>query len=61
MSNAAVASLLFGVGVGAILQVIVQITPALRDQTGKLLSLPVLGGLSAGVVIMCASGLLVSV
>jgi len=61
VSNAAVASLLFGVGVGAILQVIIQITPALRDQAGKLLSLPVLGGLSAGVVIMYATGLLVAV
>lgn len=61
VSNAAVAALLFGVGVGAILQVIIQITPSLRDQAGKLLSLPVVGGLSAGVVIMYATGLLVAV
>ncbi|WP_020385112.1 ZIP family metal transporter [Kribbella catacumbae] len=61
VSNAAVASLLFGVGVGAILQVIIQITPGLRDQTGKVLSLPVISGLSVGVVIMYATGLLVAV
>jgi len=60
VNNGALASLLLGVGVGAIVQVVMQITPGLRDQAGRVLGLPVVGGLSAGVVIMYATGLLVS-
>ena len=60
VNNAALASLLFGVGVGAILQVVIQITPSLRNQTGKLLDPPIAAGVSAGLLIMYATGLLVS-
>jgi ZIP family zinc transporter len=60
VNDAALASLLFGVGVGAIVQVVIQIAPSLRDQAGKILDPTVAGGVSAGVVIMYATGLLVA-
>jgi ZIP family zinc transporter len=56
-----VAALLFGVGAGAIAQVIVQILPSVRERDGRLLSPPVTAGLLAGLLIMYATGLLVSV
>jgi ZIP family zinc transporter len=56
-----VAALLFGVGAGAIAQVIVQILPQVRGRDGRLLSPLVSAGLLAGVVVMYATGLLVSV
>jgi ZIP family zinc transporter len=61
VDNAALSALLFGVGVGAVTQVVIQIVPALRDQaTGRLLDPGVLGGLGAGIVVMYATGLLVA-
>ncbi|TDO30995.1 zinc transporter ZupT [Kribbella sp. VKM Ac-2527] len=60
VNNTALASLLFGVGVGAILQVVLQIAPSLRNQAGKLLDPPIAAGISTGVLIMYATGLLVS-
>lgn len=61
VDNAGLSALLFGVGVGAIVQVIIQIVPGLRDRaSGRLLDPPVLGGLGAGVVIMYLTGLLVA-
>lgn len=61
VNNAALSALLFGVGVGAIAQVVVQILPGLRDRaTGRLLDPPVIAGLAAGVVVMYATGLLVA-
>jgi ZIP family zinc transporter len=56
-----VAALLFGVGAGAIAQVIVQILPQVRERDGRLLSPLVSAGLLTGVLIMYATGLLVSV
>jgi ZIP family zinc transporter len=56
-----VAALLFGVGAGAIAQVIVQILPRVRERDGRLLSPLVSAGLLAGVLVMYATGLLVSV
>jgi zinc transporter, ZIP family len=56
-----VAALLFGVGAGAIAQVIVQIAPSVRDDEGRLLHPLAVGGLLAGLVLMYATGLLVSV
>jgi zinc transporter ZupT len=56
----ALASLLLGFGVGAIVQVIVQLLPTLRDsERGGALSTPVVAGLVGGVLVMFASGLLV--
>ena len=56
-----VAALLFGVGAGAIAQVIVQILPQVRERDGRLLSPLVCAGLLAGLLVMYATGLLVSV
>ena len=59
--NASMAAFLFGVGAGAIAQVIVQIAPSLRDRAGRLLHPASVTGIAAGVAIMYATGLLVSV
>jgi zinc transporter, ZIP family len=56
-----VAALLFGVGAGAIAQVIVQILPQVRERDGRLLSPLVSAGLLTGLLVMYATGLLVSV
>ena len=52
---------MFGVGAGAIAQVIVQIAPGIRAATGRLLSPLAVGGLLVGLFVMYATGLLVSV
>lgn len=59
--NASVAAFLFGFGAGAIVQVIVQLAPSLRDDEGRLLHPGAVGGLLAGMSLMFATGLLVSV
>jgi ZIP family zinc transporter len=56
-----VAALMFGVGAGAIAQVVVQILPQVRERSGQLLSPLVCAGLLAGLLVMYATGLLVSV
>jgi zinc transporter ZupT len=55
-----VAALMFGLGVGAIAQVVVQLAPALRDRAGRLLHPASVGGMLAGVTAMYLTGLLVS-
>ena len=60
VDNAALSAVLLGVGVGAIIQVITQISPALRDDTGRLLDPTVIGGLATGVGVMYLTGLLVT-
>jgi ZIP family zinc transporter len=60
VDNAALASLLFGIGVGAIAQVVIQIAPSLRNHTGKMLDPATIGGISAGLLIMYVTGLLVA-
>jgi zinc transporter ZupT len=59
--NPSLAALLFGVGVGAIANVIVQIAPAMRDGTGHLLHPLSVAGLLAGIAVLYLTGLLVSV
>ena len=59
--NPSLAALMFGVGAGAIAQVVVQIAPTLRDSAGKLLNPVAAGGALAGLALMYATGLLVSV
>ena len=54
--NPSVAALLFGVGVGAIAQVIVQLAPSMRDESGRLLHPGTVGGLLAGVVVLYLTG-----
>jgi zinc transporter ZupT len=55
------AALLFGVGVGAIARVIVQIAPSMRDGDGRLLHPLSVAGMIAGIAVLYATGLLVSV
>ncbi|MGH2797966.1 MAG: ZIP family metal transporter [Thermoleophilaceae bacterium] len=59
--NPNAAALLFGVGAGAIAQVIVQILPQVRGHDGPLLSPLVSAGLLTGLLVMYATGLMVSV
>jgi zinc transporter, ZIP family len=59
--NASLAAFLFGFGAGAIVQVIVQLAPGLRDDQGRTLHPAAVSGLLAGMGLMFATGLLVSV
>jgi ZIP family zinc transporter len=59
--NPEVAALLIGIGIGAIAQVIVQLVPAMRDGTGRALYPASIGGILAGVAVLYATGLLISV
>lgn len=59
--NSSVAAFLFGFGAGAIVQVIVQLTPSLRDEHGRALHPVAVGGMLVGLALMFATGLLVSV
>ncbi len=55
------AALMFGLGVGAIARVVVQIAPQVRDRAGRLLHPLAAGGLAAGLALMYVTGLLISV
>lgn len=55
-----IAAFMFGVGAGAIAQVIVQIAPTVRDDGGRLLNPLTAAGVMAGLVVMYATGLLIS-
>jgi len=59
--TSSLAAFLFGFGAGAIVQVIVQLSPSLRDRDGRALRPPVVCGVLAGMAIMFSTGLLVSV
>jgi zinc transporter, ZIP family len=56
-----VAALMFGIGAGAIAQVVVQIAPQVRDESGRFLHPLASAGLLAGLLVMYLTGLLVSV
>jgi zinc transporter, ZIP family len=56
-----VAALMFGIGAGAIAQVVVQIAPQVRDESGRFLHPLASAGLLAGLFVMYMTGLLVSV
>jgi ZIP family zinc transporter len=56
-----VAAVMFGIGAGAIAQVIVQIAPGIRADDGRLLNPLTTGGLLTGLLVMYTTGLLVSV
>jgi len=60
VDNAELSAFLLGVGVGAIIQVIVQILPALREKAGGALDPVAIGGVAGGVLIMYSTGLLVT-
>ena len=55
------AAFMFGLGVGAIARVIVQISPQVRDRAGRLLHPLAAGGVAAGLALMYVTGLLISV
>jgi zinc transporter, ZIP family len=59
--NSSVAAFLFGAGAGAIVQVIVQLSPTLRDDKGRTLHPAAVAGLLGGMALMFTTGLLVSV
>jgi zinc transporter ZupT len=59
--NASLAAFLFGFGAGAIVQVIVQLAPSLRNESGRTLHPPTVAGLLAGLMLMFATSLLVAV
>jgi zinc transporter ZupT len=56
-----IAALMFGIGAGAIAQVIVQIAPQIRDGAGRVLHPLAISGLVTGIVVMYVTGLLVSI
>jgi ZIP family zinc transporter len=55
------AALMFGIGAGAIAQVVVQIAPQVRDEGGRFLHPLASVGVLAGLLVMYVTGLLVSV
>jgi zinc transporter ZupT len=55
------AALMFGIGAGAIAQVIVQIVPGVRDKAGRLLHPMAAAGALTGLVLMYVTGLLVAI
>jgi ZIP family zinc transporter len=55
------AAFMFGIGAGAIAQVVVQIAPQIRDAAGRLLHPLAVGGLLTGLGVMYVTGLLVSI
>lgn len=57
VNNPALAAALFGIGVGAIAQVVVQILPSLRERGARSVDPRVLGGLALGVLLMYATSL----
>lgn len=59
--NQEIATFLIGVGVGAILQVIVQLLPSVRDDDGRALHPVSIAGIVAGVLFLYLTGLLISV
>jgi ZIP family zinc transporter len=58
--NPSLAALMFGVGAGAIAQVVVQIAPSIRDGAGRLLHPLAVAGLLTGLAVMYVTGLMVS-
>jgi zinc transporter ZupT len=59
--NSSIVALLLGVGAGAIIQVIVQLAPAIRAPGGRSLTPPNVAGILAGVAVLYVTGLLISV
>jgi len=58
--NPSLAALMFGIGAGAIAQVVVQIAPAIRDGAGRLLHPLAVAGAITGLTVMYLTGLMVS-
>lgn len=58
--NPEFATLLIGFGIGAIVQVIVQLVPTIRDKSGRALYPASVGGILAGIAILYLTGLLIA-
>lgn len=61
VTNAELSAFLLGLGVGAVIQVIVQIAPAMRDKSGRTLDAVTASGIAAGAIAFYLTGLLISV
>ena len=61
VTNPELSALLLGVGVGAVVQVIVQIAPAMRDRAGRLLDTATAVGIAVGLVAFYLTSLLITV
>jgi zinc transporter ZupT len=61
IDNAELSAFLIGIGVGAIVQVIVQIAPAIRDSAGRLLDAGNAAAIAAGALALYLTGLLISI
>jgi ZIP family zinc transporter len=59
--NSSVAAFLLGTGAGAIIQVIQQLTPSIRDRTGVALRPLTVAGILAGFAVLYATSLMVSI
>jgi zinc transporter ZupT len=59
--NPSVAALLFGIGLGAIVRVIVQLAPLMRDGEGRLLNTVSVAGMLTGLTLLYVTGLMVTV
>jgi zinc transporter ZupT len=60
VNNGELSAFLLGIGVGAIAQVIVQVLPSVRHRADAALDPLAMGGVAGGVLLMYATGLLVS-
>ena len=58
--NPSIAAFLFGFGAGAIVQVIIQLLPSVRDDHGRVLHPGAAAGMLAGIAVMFLTGLLVA-
>jgi hypothetical protein len=59
--NQELSTFLLGIGVGAIVQVIVQLVPSIRDRDGRALHPLSVAGILAGALVLYLTGLLVAV
>jgi zinc transporter ZupT len=59
--NASLAAFLLGAGAGAIVQVIQQLAPSVRDRAGRILHPASVAGILAGFVVLYVTSLLISV
>ena len=59
--NSSVAAFLLGAGAGAIIQVIQQLTPSIRDRSGVALQPLTVAGILAGFAILYVTSLMVSI
>jgi zinc transporter ZupT len=59
--NASLAAFLLGAGAGAIVQVVQQLAPSIRDQAGRMLNPASVAGILAGFAVLYATSLLISI